>query len=81
MPYFSNDINVYSTPWSPGYYNMLPEFRYIIIQNNSFWAKMGGNQSLQSIVNNNLASGNYTIIGTYVPAHIMVLENAHYMAD
>ena len=24
MPYFSNDINAYSTPWSPGYYNILP---------------------------------------------------------
>ena len=74
MPYFSNDINIYSTPWSPGYYNMLPEFRYIIIQNNSLWAKIGGNQSLQSIVNNSSIISNYTVMDSYAPAHIMVFE-------
>ena len=79
MPYFSNDINTYSTPWSPGYYNILPEFRYIIIQNNSLWATQGGNHSLQIIVNNGITNGNYTIIGSYVPANIMILENTHNM--
>ena len=79
MPYFSNDINAYSTPWSPGYYNILPEFRYIVIQNNSLWATQGGNHSLQIIVNNELANGNYTIIDSYVPANIMILENTHDM--
>ena len=74
MPYFSNDINAYSTPWSPGYYNMLPEFRYIIIQNNSLWAIQGGNQSLQSIVNNSSIINNYTLIDSYTPAHIIVFE-------
>ena len=79
MPYFSNDINTYSTPWSPGYYNILPEFRYIVIQNNSLWATQGGNHSLQIIVNNGITNGNYTIIGSYVPANIMILENTHNM--
>ncbi len=74
MPYFSNDINTYSTPWSPGYYNKLPEFRYIVIQNNSLWAKIGGNKSLQNIVNNSSIISNYTVIDSYVPAHIMVFE-------
>ena len=79
MPYFSNDINAYSTPWSPGYYNILPEYRYIVIQNNSSWATYGGNHSLQNIVNNGLSNGTYTIIDSYVPANIMILENTHYM--
>ena len=74
MPYFSNDINAYSTPWSPGYYNILPEFRYLVIQNNSYWSKAGGNKSLQSIVNNSSIISNYTVIDSYVPAHIMVFE-------
>ena len=78
MPYFSNNINVYSTPWSPGYYNILPEFRYIIIQNNSLWATQGGNHSLQLIVNQGLTNGNYTIVDSYAPANIMILENTHY---
>ena len=79
MPYFSNDINAYSTPWSPGYYNILPEFRYVVIQNNSFWATQGENHSLQIIVNNGLMNGNYTIINRYSPANIMILENTHNM--
>ena len=74
MPYFSNDINTYSTPWSPGYYNILSEYRYIVIQNNSLWAKIGGNQSLQSIVNNSSIISNYIVIDSYAPAHIMVFE-------
>ena len=74
MPYFSNDIHAYSTPWSPGYYNILPEFRYIVIQNNSLWATIGGNQSLQSIVNNSSIINNYIVIDSYVPAHIIVFE-------
>ena len=79
MPYFSNDIHTYSAPWSPGYYNILPEFRYIVIQNNSFWAQIGGNLSLQSIVNNNSIMSNYTIIDRYIPANIMILENTRDM--
>ena len=74
MPYFSNDIHAYSTPWSPGYYSILPEFRYIVIQNSSLWAKIGGNQSLQSIVNNTSIISNYTEIDSFAPAHIMVFE-------
>jgi uncharacterized membrane protein len=74
MPYFSNDINAYSTPWSPGYYNILPEFRYLVIQNNSYWSKAGGNKSLQSIVNNSSIISNYALIDNYVPAHIMIFE-------
>ena len=74
MPYFSNHFNIYSTPWSPGYYNILPEFRYIVIQNNSLWAEIGGNQSLQTIVNNSSIISNYIVIDSYAPAHIMVFE-------
>ena len=77
MPYFSDHFNIYSTPWSPGYESVISKFTYIIIQNNSFWAKMGGNYSLQSIVNNSSVNSNYTLIDSYTPAHIMVLENKH----
>lgn len=80
MPYFSNDINTYSTPWSPGYYNILPEYRYIVIQNNSLWAKIGGSQSLQSIVNNSSIINNYTVIDSYTPAHIIVYEKKSYIS-
>ena len=75
MPYFSDHFNIYSTPWSPGYESVISKFTYIIIQNNSFWAKIGGNYSLQSIVNNSSVNSNYTLIDSYTPAHIMVLEN------
>ena len=81
MPYFSDHFNIYSTPWSPGYENVISKFAYIVIQNNSFWANIGGNYSLQSIVNNGSVNGNYTVIYSYTPAHIMVLENKHNMSD
>ena len=79
MPYFSNHLHVYVSPYTPGYYDNLSEYQYIIIQNNSFWATYGGNYSLQNIVNNGLTNGNYTIINTYIPGNIMILENTHDM--
>ena len=79
MPYFSNHLHVYVSPYTPGYYKNLSEYQYIIIQTNSFWATYGGNYSLQSIVNDGLTNGNYTIIDSYVPGNIMILENIHDM--
>ena len=75
MPYFSNHLHIYATPYSPGYYKNLSEFQYIVIENNSFWAKIGGNQSLQYIVNSTLNNGTFNIIDTYNPGNILVLEN------
>jgi uncharacterized membrane protein len=77
MPYFSNHLHVYVSPYTPGYYKNLSKYQYIIIQTNSFWATYGGNYSLQNIVNNGLTNGNYTIIDSYVPGNIMILENTH----
>ena len=77
MPYFSNHLHVYVSPYTPGYYKNLSEYQYIIIQTNSFWATYGGNYSLQNIVDNGLTNGNYTTINTYVPGNIMILENTH----
>ena len=79
MPYFSNHLHVYVSPYTPGYYKNLSEYQYIIIQTNSFWATYGGNYSLQNIVDNGLTNGNYTIIDSYAPANIMILENTHDM--
>ena len=75
MPYFSNHIHIYATPWSPGYYHNISKFQYIVIENNSAWANIGGNQSLQVIVNTNIENGNFTIVSTYKSGNIMVLEN------
>ncbi|AGO61914.1 DUF2079 domain-containing protein [Ferroplasma acidarmanus] len=79
MPYFSNYLHVYVSPYTPGYYMNLSKYQYIIIQNNSFWATYGGNYSLQNIVNDGLTNSNYTIIDIYVPGNIMILENTHDM--
>ena len=73
MPYFSNDLHVYISPHSPGYHN-LSKFQYIIIQYNSFWATCGGPHSLQNIVNRELESGNYSIMESYQPGIILVLQ-------
>ena len=74
MPYFSNDLHIYSTPWTPGYYNNLSKFQYIVIQNNSFWATYGGNYSLQKIADRELETGNYSVMESYQPGNIMVLQ-------
>ena len=75
MPYFSNHIHIYAAPYTPGYYDNLSEFQYIVIQNNSFWATLGGNHSLQRITDKVLANGNFSIIHTYKPGNILVLQN------
>ena len=75
MPYFSNHLHIYSTPYSPGYSKNLSEFQYIVIENNSFWARIGGNQSLQYIVNSTLENGSFNIIDRYNAGNILVLEN------
>lgn len=75
MPYFSNHIHIYAAPFTPGYQNNLSEFQYIVIQNNSFWATLGGNQSLQYIVNNALKNDTFNIVERYNSGNIFVLEN------
>lgn len=75
MPYFSNHVHIYATPFTPGYYSNLYEFKYIIIQNNSFWAIIGGNQSLQQIVNKSLETGSFNVVDRYNAGNILVLEN------
>ncbi len=78
MPYFSNFLHVYASPYSPGYYNNISRYQYIIIQNNSFWALQGGSHSLQNIVNTGLQNGDYKLIEEYKPGNIMVLKNERY---
>ena len=75
MPYFSNHLHIYAAPYTPGYYDNLSEFQYIVIQNNSFWATLGGNHSLQRITDKVLANGNFSIISKYRPGNILVLQN------
>ena len=75
MPYFSNHLHIYATPFTPGYYNNLSEFQYIVIENNSFWAIQGGNHSLQRITDKVLANGSFSIVSTYRPGNILVLQN------
>lgn len=75
MPYFSNFFHIYASPYTPGYDTNISKFQYIIIQNNSFWAVLGGNHSLQNIVNTALKSGEFKLIEEYKPGNIMVLKN------
>ncbi len=76
MPYFSNHLHIYVASSLPGYYNNLSKFQYIIIQNNSFWATYGGSHSLQTITDNVIANGSFTVIGTYKAEGIIELENS-----
>ena len=75
MPYFSNHLHIYASPYTPDYYKNISEFKYIVIENNSLWAKIGGNHSLQFIVNNVLKNGSFNIVAKYAPGNILVLEN------
>jgi uncharacterized membrane protein len=75
MPYFSNHLHIYAAPFSPGYYDNLSEFQYIVIKNNTFWATQGGNHSLQRITDMVLANGSFSILSTYRPGDILVLQN------
>lgn len=75
MPYFSNHINTYSTPWSPGIYGNLSKFTYIVLQYNSFWATTTMSvPSLQTIAMTGLANGTYGIIAELPGAGIIVME-------
>ena len=75
MSYFSNDINTYSTPWSPGIYSNLSKFTYIIFQYNSYWATTTqSTPSLQAIAMNGLSNGTYSIIASFPSSGIFVLE-------
>ena len=77
MPYFSNHINIYSTPYTPNIYNNLSRFQYIIIQYNSFWATTTiSRPSLQEIAYSGLNNGTYHVIDEYKPADIFVLERS-----
>ena len=75
MPYFSNHLHIYVTPWDLGYYQNISRFQYIIIQNNSFWANFGGNQSLAHIVTSSLENKSFSVIEQYKSGNILVLEN------
>ena len=62
MPFFSNYVHAYSTPWSPGISSNIDNFQYIVIQNGSFWAEQPSSAgSLQTIATNYLANGTFTI--------------------
>ena len=75
MPYFSNDINTYSTPWSPGIYSNLSKFTYIIFQYNSYWATTTqSTPSLETIAMSALSNGSYSIIAELPSSGIFVLE-------
>ena len=75
MPYFSNDINTYSTPWSPGIYNNLSKFMYLIFQYNTYWATTTQSiPSLQTIAMDGLSNGTYSIIASLPSSGIFVLE-------
>ncbi len=75
MPYFSNHINTYSTPWSPGIYNNLSRFTYVIFQYNSFWATTTqSTPSLQTIAMNGLTNGTYHIVASLPSSEVFVLE-------
>jgi uncharacterized membrane protein len=77
MPYFSNHCHVYSTPWSPGYYHNISKFQFIIIQNNSLWARIGGNYSLQNIYNKEIENGHFIIYKRDVSENIIVLKSTN----
>jgi uncharacterized membrane protein len=74
MPYFSNNLHIYSSPYTPGYHNNLSKYQYIIIQYNSLWATLGGFYSLQNIVDRELENGNYSVMENYQPGNIIVLQ-------
>ena len=75
MPYFSNHLNTYSTPWSPGIYGNLSKFTYLVFQYNSFWATTSQSvPSLQTIAMDGLSNGTYSIIASLPSAGIFVLE-------
>ena len=81
MPYFSDHIHIYASPYTPDYYKNISEYQYIIIQNNSYWARSGGSVSLQSIVNKALMNGNFSIVGAYKSGNILVLENKNLISN
>lgn len=77
MPYFSNHMNTYSTPWSPGIYGNISRFTYVVLQYNSFWATTTQSvPSLQTIAMTGLANGTYIIIASLPSSGIFVLERS-----
>jgi hypothetical protein len=75
MPYFSNHVNTYSTPWSPGIYGNLSKFTYLVFQYNSFWAiTTQSRPPLQTIAMDGLSNGTYRIIASCPDSEILVLE-------
>ncbi len=76
MPYFSNDLHIYASPYTPGYYNNISKYQYIIIQYNSPWATVGGNYSLQNIVNRELENRSYVVMDNYKPGSIIILQRS-----
>ena len=75
MPYFSNHLNTYSTPWSPGIYGNLSKFTYLVFQYNSFWATTSLSvPPIQTIAMTGLENGTYKIVASCPSYEIFVLE-------
>ena len=81
MPYFSNHLNVYASPYTPGYYNNLSRFQYIVLQNNSAWANINGNHSLEVIMKQVLHNGTFSVIDKNSPDGIVILKNNNIKAS
>jgi uncharacterized membrane protein len=77
MPYFSNHINIYAAPYTPGYYNNISMYQYIVVQNSSIWAKFNGNNSLNNIANESIENGTFKVVSKF--NGIDILENTKYL--
>ena len=78
MPYFSNYMNAYSTPWSPGILGNMSKFQYIVIQNSSMWAYQSSTSpSLSSIVNGVLANKTWGVYMSLPASNITILKKGY----
>jgi uncharacterized membrane protein len=77
MPYFSNHINIYAAPYTPGYYNNISMYQYIVVQNSSIWAKFNGNNPLNNIANESIENGTFKVVSKF--NGIDILENKKYL--
>lgn len=69
FPFFANNINSYSTPWSPGYsVNNTSKFAYMIVEYGNYWsvATSANSSSMFSMVNKALFTGHF---GIYAEGH------------
>ena len=78
MPYFSNYVNTYSTPWSPGILGNISKFQYIIIQNSSIWANLSSTSpSLRDIVNSVLSNKTWGVYMSLPDSNITILKKGY----